>query len=321
MKISTIMAGAALVAFGMSAQAAEQNLMRNATEGAHGNVAGLDAPLVQDGWQLWKCPFKTVDGIFTFESDFDWATSGLDETNYVPENITESWPANVRLESYPDKCTLENGDSYAGSVALFRWDGGGDHTRWYCYPVEITTPGYYDFSMLAGNWNNNNDGDTNGDNPCYVKQCGIRVTISKEVGPKNLEYVHWSDVTDEQDAQERGVVKEFYGKFFKIENGGGEKPVMNKCSTTLLAPTAGKYYISLQGSHTIFVVGDFALTFAAPYEGGSGVIETLAPADIMETRYYGIDGVEVANPAKGSLVIERTTLSDGTVKVSKKFIR
>ena len=320
MKISTILAGAAILALGMSAQAAEENLMRGATEGATGNVAGPDAPLVQDGWQLWKCPFKEINGVFTFEADFDWATSGLEKENFVPQNITEDWPANVRLESYPSKCTMPDGSPYAGNVALFRWDGGGDHTRWFCYPVEIATPGYYDFEMLAGNWNNNNDGDTNGDNPCYVKQCGLRVTISKEVGPEYLDYVYWEDVTPEQSAEERGVVKEFCGKVFKIENGGSEAPVMNKCSATLLAPTAGKYYISLQGSHTIFVTSEFSLKFAAPYEGGSGVEETLA-TDVVKTTYYTIDCVEVSNPANGSLIIEKKTLSDGSIKVSKRIIR
>lgn len=43
MKISTIFAAAAVVAFGMSAQAAEENMLRGALEGVTGNLAGTES--------------------------------------------------------------------------------------------------------------------------------------------------------------------------------------------------------------------------------------------------------------------------------------
>ena len=54
---------------------------------------------------------------------------------------------------------------------------------------------------------------------------------------------------------------------------------------------------------------------------GVSEVEEILEAEVVNTEYYGIDGIRIASPAKGTLVIERKTMSDGTVKTSKRIIR
>lgn len=52
--------------------------------------------------------------------------------------------------------------------------------------------------------------------------------------------------------------------------------------------------------------------------GGAGVESIESNAKAVSTRYYGIDGVEILNPAEGTFVIEKSVLDNGKVKTSKK---
>lgn len=54
---------------------------------------------------------------------------------------------------------------------------------------------------------------------------------------------------------------------------------------------------------------------------GVSEVEEIFEAEVVNTEYYGIDGIRIASPAKGTLVIERKTMSNGTVKTSKRIIR
>lgn len=54
-------------------------------------------------------------------------------------------------------------------------------------------------------------------------------------------------------------------------------------------------------------------------EGGVNGIE--ANANVVATKYYTIDGVEVAAPAKGTLVIEKAIYDNGASKVAKRIVR
>ena len=67
-----------------------------------------------------------------------------------------------------------------------------------------------------------------------------------------------------------------------------------------------KVYLDLTG---------FSLT-----AGESGVAE-LETSPVVSVKYYGIDGVEIAAPAKGAFVIEKSTLANGQVKTAKKVTR
>lgn len=283
---------------------AQANLMEGAINGATGNVGGPDAPLVKDGWQLWKCPFE----FDAAEEEYFW-----DE----PENITENWPDNVRIENPSAKgwnATNEDGTAFSGNFAMFRWDGGDAAKRWFVYPVNIEKTGIYSFSCLAGDFNNYNP--DNSASSCYVKTKGFRVTVAPEVGPEYLSYEE--DYSEEDFAAQAGVVDPDCGHVFIFENGGSESPVMNACETDLTIMTPGTNYIAIQGPWTIMAFADFSLTLIKEIAGVEG-IESNTTA--VSSRFYGIDGVEVLNPAKGSIVIEKTLMDNGSVKVSKKVVR
>ncbi len=307
MKISTILMGAALVAFGGSAYA--QNLMENATAGATGQVEGPDAPLVQDGWQLYNCPFE-YDPL---EEEYMFGDV---------ENITESWPANVRLENWAGqtngdgefKCEFD-GASYDQNVAFFRWDSNGSKYWWYAFPVEIEKTGLYTFSCLAGEWNNFNDGNSAN---MYVKQCGFRATIAQEVGPEYLEYE--TEPTDEELEQTAMVTTTECGKYFEVMKGN-DRATLTECAADFTLKKTGTYYLCLQGAYALYAFGDFNLSLTKEIEFGGDGVETVEAAMPVSTKYYGIDGVEVINPANGAMVIEKTTLENGAVKVAKRVIR
>ena len=307
MKISTILMSAALVAFGGSAYA--QNLMENALNGKTGQVEGPDAPLVQAGWQLYNCPFE-YDAL---EEDYVWGDV---------ENITESWPANVRLENWKGvkndadefKCEYD-GKSYDENVAFFRWDSNTAKYWWYAFPVELEKTGLYTFSCLAGEWNNFNDGNSAN---MYVKKCGFRATIAQEVGPEALAYEE--DPSDEEMEETALVTKPECGKYFEVMKGN-DRATLTECAADFTLTNKGTYYLCLQGAYALYAFGDFSLTLTKEIEFDPNGVETVEAAMPVSTKYYGIDGVEVINPAAGAMVIEKTTLENGTVKVAKRVIR
>lgn len=351
MKISTILMGAALAICGTTAFAAEENLMRGAVDGAPGRVAGMDAPLVVDGWQLWKCPYKTTTAydeedmpyeVYSFDTkayreallEFEYDDETIDEmlAELEPENITENWPDGVRIETAPGswKFNLESseGEDFIGNVAFFRWDGVAPKTSWFCYPVELKK-GWYTFSCLGGEFNNFSANDSKG---AYVFVKGMRVTISKEVGPTHLVYAKEYD--EEEAEKQAGVVAENYGKLFEYAEGGSEHCVLYNSEVDLIAPVDGTYYISIQGPHSMMAFTNFVLKYAADYDGPdlfeeSGdddnkeqdAVRELQSADVVATAFYGVDGTQIANPAKGAIVIEKSTLSNGAVKTVKRIVR
>lgn len=56
-------------------------------------------------------------------------------------------------------------------------------------------------------------------------------------------------------------------------------------------------------------------------DGESGINGIATDANVVATKYYTIDGVEVAAPAKGSIVIEKAVYDNGATKVAKKIVR
>ncbi len=74
-----------------------------------------------------------------------------------------------------------------------------------------------------------------------------------------------------------------------------------------------------QGGNGTNYVGVLATGFKLVGDGSG--INQIAASSVVSSRYYGLDGVEVVNPAKGALVIEKATLENGAVKVSKKVVR
>lgn len=299
MKISTIFAAAAVVAFGLSAQAAEENMMRGATEGATGNVAGVDAPLVIDGWQLYQCHYEYVD------------EEAIPEE---PVNDTENWPANVRLESQ----LTENGAtvSFNGNGATFRWDSGSDRCRWFTYPVEIEKAGIYEFKMSGCEWNNYNGGESifkSGSDQAWLKPNGIQVLFGDKPGPQGVRQQNFDEVSDYDYENFLVWPVEGAGQFCAMEHR-----VSQDYTIELEATTTGTHYISLVGPHGMYFVGNFGLKLVQEI---SGVAETFTEANVLSTSYYSLDGVEIANPAKGSIVIVKNVLDNGKVSVAKKVVR
>ncbi len=329
MKISTILMSAAVLAVSaVPAFAAEENLMRGALEGELGNLAGLNSQMVKNGWQYWNCNFAydSTEECYSWE-DYYWEINGADldeeelalaKEEYIPVDMTENWPDNVRLQQYPDKTVDEEGNSYGETVALLRWDGGGIAKRWFVYPLKGLQSGLYEFTAMVGDWNNRNDG--NSASNCYVKVNGLRVTMQKEVGPQALTYNLEPD--EEEASMQAGVPVTYQSDLFQIEDGGGEAPIMHKWSAILGNPADGDTFLCFQGGWSIYLFGEPTLTRIGDYPvGDDAVNEINSNASVVEKAYYGIDGVQVMNPAKGALVIEKSVLDNGSVKVAKKVIR
>lgn len=312
--------GAAVVACGLTASAAEQNLMRNAVEGATGNVAGLEAPAVIDGWQLWLSSYEWDSNmdIFTFQES---------------EDITENWPDNVRFENGSTLSGLTyEGAKYDANVLTLRWDGGDAHRRWFVYPVTVEKTGLYNFKMLAAEWNNYNDGDSNikdGSDQCFIKDCGIRVVASDKPGAENAEYISDDEYDENNYGKFAGVTTDDTSKFFELTPNGGQGSDLQLCQAVLALKAEGTNYIQFNGSHAMFVAGGFELALVREVEypdgynnkGEGNAVEEIAAANVVSTKYYGIDGAEIANPAQGSLVIEMNVLDNGQVKVAKRIVR
>lgn len=302
MKISTIFAAAAVVVFGMSAQAAEENMLRGALEGVTGNLAGTESQLVQNGWQLWQCHYQYVD------------EEAIPEE---PVNDTENWPANVRLESQ-----LSEGDvtiSFDGNGATLRWDSGDAHCRWYTLPVNIEKTGIYEFKMSGCEWNNYNGGESNfkdGNDQAWVKPMGIQVLFGTKPGPEGVKTMDYTEVSDYDYENFLVWPVEGSGQFCEMEHR-----VSHDYTIELEATEAGEHYISFVGPHAMFFIGNLNLKLIQETEPGAGVAETFTDANVLSTSYYGLDGVEVANPAKGSIVIVKNVLDNGKVSVAKKVVR
>ena len=52
-----------------------------------------------------------------------------------------------------------------------------------------------------------------------------------------------------------------------------------------------------------------------------GVSEISDDAKVVKTVYYGIDGMKLAKPVKGSIIIEKQVLENGNVRIKKTMIR
>ena len=298
MKISTILLSGALL-IGASASAQSTNLMQKANEGTNGDKGAM----ATNGWEAWTCPFTQNGDTYTF-------------TSPTKETWGNDGPAgqNVRWENKSSDVTYEN-NAYSTPVAFIRWDNGNHHNLWYVYPVEITTPGTYEFSMLAGEWSGT-AADSNGS---YIKTDGsesaVLVAFSKTIGPEGIT---WGTATDaDKDISILGTPAEGQGQIFTFTKTEANKATLQKCVAQFKAPDAGKYYVEFSGSHGITVMSDFKLEFKT----GTGVEEIGETAEVVETVFFGLDGTRMAAPAKGSVVIEKSILSNGEVKVAKRLIR
>lgn len=308
MKISTILMGAAIVACGLSASAAEENLMRSATEGPTGQIgSGLEAAAVADGWEYWACPFSydvTMEEC-TYEEAYD---------------NTENWPANVRFQTGSDGLTglTFEGETYESNVLCLRWDGDDLGSYWFAYPVELPKAGIYKLKFLACEWNNFNQDQMNGlHDRFYVWTNAIRVHLSKEVGPQSLQYQSFDEITDYEYANFVDWPVADQATYFTMNGGGGQGAELEIKEAYYTANEAGKHYLTFVGARAMYCAGGFEFTFEREISG----VEEVEAANVANVKYYGIDGAEVVKPAKGALVIEKTTLDNGSVKVVKRVVR
>lgn len=304
MKISTLFLGGALL---MSTSAmAQDNLLAKANEGALGDKGAM----AQNGWQCWKFPFTydQIDEEFTFSeaTQIEWDSNGPGGNG-------------VRWENKSSAVTY-NGASYSKPVAFIRWDNGSMHSFWFVYPVEISKPGVYEFSMLGGEWSNcSSDSDNS-----YLKtdgsQSAIMVAFSDKIGPEGIRWEGWADGVDEATLaiSEIGIPTEGQGKLFLFPKTANDQATLQKCTTMLDAPEAGTYYVQLLGSHALDVISDLQLVWKADL---SAVEEIGMDSQVVSTTYYGIDGTQILTPASGTFVIEKSVMSDGHIKTAKKVIR
>lgn len=304
MKVSTFLLGSLLLIGGNAFATESDNLIANANEGALGDKGAM----AQNGWECWNFPFSydEIEEEYTFGS---------------PEQV--AWNAdgpggnNVRWENKSSVVTY-NGASYGGNVAFTRWDNGSMHAYWYVYPVEIKTPGIYNLSVLAGGWSNlSGDSDNS-----YLKGNGteaeLMLLFSKERGPEGIAWVN--DSEEDTEISVLGLPEEGSGKIFQLpkEEGTNDSAVLTKCQVEVDADEAGIYYVEVVGSHAIILTADYQLTFVKEIAGVEGISGTVGAA---RTTYYGIDGKEIKNPAEGAFVIEKSFMTDGSIRVYKKVIR
>lgn len=269
-----------------------ENLIADANAGE----VSTPADMPRHGWEYWKFPY-TKDG---------------DSYNFSA-GTNVAWNSGVRWENMGDKVEYE-GTSYNGNVALIRWDNGTSHPNWFVYPVEITTPGKYRLSVLAGPWSNVSEDADN----AYLKGSGkttyLGLLFSGKPGPEGITW----NATEDQPYSVLGAPAAGQGKVFSLEKtDDNNHAILQKFETDVEAPVAGTYYVEIIGSHSIFATADYSLTL----KDTSAVSEIYDNAEVSATEYYGIDGVRIMNPAKGALVIEKRVMTDGNVKVSKKIIR
>lgn len=296
MKKFLLLAGCLMASVSMMAQ---DNLMAKANEGATGDKGAMAA----NGWQCWKFPFSGSGNNITFGTpeQLSWDSNGPGGNN-------------VRWENKSNVVTYE-GSPYTDNVCFTRWDNGSMHNYWYVYPVEITTPGTYTLSVLAGPWSNlSTDSDNSYLKASDNKTAYIGILFSKDMGPQGIT---WNS-SEDKSYSVLGEPEEGEGKIFVLpKTDSNDHASLTKCETNVLAPSVGTYYVELLGSHAITVTADYSLTL----NESVSVMEIEDAAEVVEIEYYGIDGVRLVNPTKGSLVIEKRVLSNGNIKVRKSVIR
>ncbi len=302
MKISTLLFGSAI--FMSASVMAQTNIMAKANEGALGDKGAM----AQNGWECWKFPFSydEIDEEYTFDT---------------PQQLT--WDAggpggnNVRWENKASSVTY-NEASYNGNVAFIRWDNGSMHSCWYVYPVQITEPGIYEFSMLAGEWSNTSSDSDNSYLKTDGNEAAVMAVFSDKIGPEGVTWDLDNASEEELSVSPIGLPAEGEGKLFLLPKTQNDKATLQKCVAEVDAPKAGTYYVQILGSHSLDVFSEFSLTFKSAL---ASVEELDVEGETVSVTYYGLDGVVISNPAAGSLVIEKKVMSDGTVKTSKKVIR
>ncbi len=68
-----------------------------------------------------------------------------------------------------------------------------------------------------------------------------------------------------------------------------------------------------------FCLSDVKIHGYVTSAGESSITDVIAGTEVTGSTFYTLQGMQVANPAKGSLYITRTTYSDGSVKTSKQL--
>lgn len=286
----------ALLLMGASAMA-QTNLL----EGANGK-AGNTAQMAEEGWELYYCQFSKNGDSYTY---------------VTPEKKPLGDAGNVRWENRSSDVKYE-GNAYNSPVCFFRWDGGGSkHSYWFVYPVEITEAGYYNFSMLGGQWSNTG---TESDH-AYLKTDGnssaIMVAFSNKIGPEGITWEKEGLSTTDLNVSPMGIPATGQGGLYIFPKTDNNKATLQKCDAEFYAAEPGTYYLEILGSHAITVLSDFQLTF----NRATAVKEINMDAETVSTSYYGLDGVEITSPKKGTLVIEKRVMNDGNIKVTKKIVR
>lgn len=317
MRISTLLASAAMMAFASTTVAAQTEVV-NLMENANSNK----------GWKAYQCVPTIADGNVSFG-----------ETTQVGTNI-QTGISNVTVY-YPvaEAGTLEGSTVYEGNLLRIRQDNLNNNPNipavWQLFEVNLEA-GNYDFSMLYGIWFSGGNPESN---PRYTD-----VTIAHGNNPnagvivalvKSTDIATWSWDKEKQQAP---VDVKAYGKvstieeiglpvtnaqlfgFTKIKENGwtpnGSCP-LEEIKETFTVTEAGKYYVAFNFGRGIFETANYSLTKNTT----TGIADVDADAAPVATKYYSIDGRELTSLTQGSLVIEHTVYNNGQVKASKKVIR
>ena len=281
------------------------NLLARASLGEEGGKMEM----ARYGWEFWRCPLNGSP------SRLPWTTNGPNDSE------------NVRLETRND--VDYQGQPYSGKMAFTRWDNGSLQNCWYVFPVEIKEAGFYDLSVLAVAWNNLTAGTEAEQSSAYLigdnNTAYLGLLFSDKIGPEGIT---WKSGTEAAVGIQTYAETASYSRLGTPANGQGQiftvtkdlkdnRYNLTKYSTTVNASTPGKYYVEIIGSHALTPTADLSLVKTEK----TAVSEIEDTAEVVEIEYYGIDGIRLVNPTKGSLVIEKRVLSNGNIKVRKSVIR
>lgn len=193
-------------------------------------------------------------------------------------------------------------------VALYDWNSWGSTTC--SQVVETTLDTSFEFSYIYCPVVTQVRKVNDAVNPVKlwvsITECDSQGNVEEGIEPIYTNQIDWAD-GDEWIEGEWAAVKE------TLDIDG------NSIDYLLLQVGAyGQSGNDSQGGAGQNTVNISASGFSLVAGGGAGVNLVENAAKVISTRYYGIDGVEILNPAEGTFVIEKAVLDNGKVKTSKK---
>lgn len=248
----------------------------------------------------------------------NFAEFGADGEQTIPVDWRAAgnvWSGRVNVIAIGDEDLAKDPDNvlgdaeYYAQVSLYQWNSWENKTL-----TQIVEPGIASTYTLTYDWRayvTSVRASSGGVNPvrlwAAVYPCSASGEIASDAEPLYINEITWSDGEEWIDGNwatatatvEAGDDVECMAVQFGAFGQSGDDSQGGN----------GENKVGIQ-------VANVSLT-----DGESGINGIAADANLVATKYYTIDGVEVAVPAKGSIVIEKAIYDNGSTKVAKKIVR